>query len=177
MAASVLVAYATRYGSTKDVAEAVAETLRNAGLDVDVRPIREVDTVEGYSSIVLGAPLYIGRLLGDFHNFLTKQHDALAQRPVAVFALGPTAPDERQFREAREQLDVELRKHPWLTPVATEMFGGKYDPSRLSFSHKLLAALPVSPLHGLPASDARDWTAIRAWAADLAGKLQAPSPR
>jgi menaquinone-dependent protoporphyrinogen oxidase len=52
------------------------------------------------------------------------------------------------------------------------MFGGKYDPSKLSFFHRLLTALPASPLHGLPASDLRDWTAIRAWANDLAAKLQ-----
>ena len=42
MSASVLVAYATRYGSTQEVAEAVAATLRERGLEVDVQPMRKV---------------------------------------------------------------------------------------------------------------------------------------
>lgn len=69
------------------------------------------------------------------------------------------------------QLDKALEEYPWLTPVAIEMFVGKYDPAKLRFAHKLLAALPASPLHGMPASDHRNWEAIRAWASDLASKL------
>jgi menaquinone-dependent protoporphyrinogen oxidase len=56
------------------------------------------------------------------------------------------------------------------------MFGGKYDPSKLSFPHRLLTALPASPLHEMMASDLRDWAAIRAWASDLAQKLQHALP-
>lgn len=91
---------------------------------------------------------------------------------MAVFALGPLSADEKEMLDARSQLDQELEKHPWLTPVAVEMFIGKYDPSKLSLFHKLLAALPPTPLHGLPASDARDWPAIRAWASGLDQKLR-----
>ena len=68
------------------------------------------------------------------------------------------------------------RKYPWLTPVAREMFGGKYEPARLRFSDRLIAKLPASPLHEMPASDVRDWTAIRAWAGDLAQQLRSDSP-
>lgn len=59
MSASILVTYATRYGSTQEVAEAVAETLREAGLEVDVQPARKVRTLEGRRAVVLGAPLYM----------------------------------------------------------------------------------------------------------------------
>ena len=61
MTASVLVAYATRYGSTQEVAEAVATMLRVRGLEVDIQPMREVRTLEGYRAVVLGTPLYMGR--------------------------------------------------------------------------------------------------------------------
>src|SRR5439155_16364683 len=54
MSASVLVGYATRYGSTQEVAEAVAATLRERGLEVDIQPMREVRTLERYRAIVLG---------------------------------------------------------------------------------------------------------------------------
>lgn len=58
MSESVLVAYATRYGSTQEVAEAVAATLRERGLEVDIQPMRKVRALAGYSAVVLGAPLY-----------------------------------------------------------------------------------------------------------------------
>ena len=65
------------------------------------------------------------------------------------------------------QLDKELLKFPWFTPVAIEIFGGKFDPATLSFPYNLLPALKQ-----MPPSDARDWTAIRAWALGLAAQLQ-----
>ena len=90
---------------------------------------------------------------------------------MAIFTLGPTQSDEKEWEGVHAQLDQELAKVPWLTPVALELFGGKYDPA------KLLATLPASPLHQMPASDLRDWTAIRAWASDLAAKLQPALPQ
>ena len=59
MSAPVLVAYATRYGSTQEAAEAVAATLRERGLEAEVRPAREVRSLDGYNAVVLGAPLYM----------------------------------------------------------------------------------------------------------------------
>lgn len=173
MNTSILVAYATRYGSTQEVAEAVAGALREGGLEVAIQQMREVRSLEGYGAVVLGAPLYIGHWHKDAHQFLAQHRAALTQRPVAIFALGPAATgDEQEWQGSRANLDQELATIPWLTPVAVELFGGKYEPAKLSFSHKLLAALPASPLHGLPPSDLRDWTAIRAWANNLAAKLQ-----
>jgi menaquinone-dependent protoporphyrinogen oxidase len=172
MSAAVLVAYATRYGSTQEVAEAVAATLREGGLEVAIQPMEKVRTLEEYSAVVLGAPLYMGRWHKDALDFLSRQQEALRKRPVAIFALGPLHDDEVEWQGSRATLENELAKFAWLTPIALEMFGGKYDPLRLGFSHRLLAALPASPLHGLPASDIRDWTTIRAWASNLAAKLQ-----
>jgi menaquinone-dependent protoporphyrinogen oxidase len=171
MSDTVLVVYATRYGSTQEVAERVAATLREAGLQVDVKRARDVRALEGYCAIVLGAPLYIGRWLKDAHRFLARFQADLSQRPVAVFSLGPTRLEEMKVPDVRAQLDQELNKYPWLKPVASELFGGKYDPATLRFPDSLAATLPASPLHGAPASDARDWEAIRAWTNDVAGKL------
>ncbi len=69
-------------------------------------------------------------------------------------------------------LDKELGKFPWLAPVTVELFGGRYDPSKLRFPDSLIASLPASPLHGAPASDVRDWVAIRAWATSLVARFQ-----
>jgi menaquinone-dependent protoporphyrinogen oxidase len=170
MPGSVLVAYATRYGSTQEVAEAVAATLRERGLGVDIQPMRKARTLEGYSAVVLGAPLYMFRWHRDALHFLSRHRKALTERPAAIFALGPFHDDEKEWQDARAQLDKELAKFPWLTPVALGVFGGKFDPAKLGFPLNLLPALKQ-----MPASDIRDWTAIRAWASDLAVKLQPAS--
>lgn len=175
MAASILIAYATRYGSTQEVAEAVGARLRERGLGAEVRRAREVRSLDGFSAVVLGAPLYIGSLLREARKFLERHRTALSQMPVAIFALGPVSAGA-ELEGSRTQLDAALAKLPWLTPAATEVFVGKYDPAQLRFPDSLLAALPASPLHGLPAHDGRDWPAIRAWADTLPAALLPESP-
>jgi menaquinone-dependent protoporphyrinogen oxidase len=172
MSVSILVAYATRYGSTQEVAAVVAAILREGGREVDLQPMLEVQTLDGYGAVVLGAAVYIGKWHKEAHQFLLRHQKALRQRPVAVFALGPLHRDEREMQGARAKLDTELAQYPWLTPIALEMFIGRYDPARLRFPDSLIAKLPGTPLHGLPASDFRDWAAIRAWAKNLAVQLQ-----
>jgi menaquinone-dependent protoporphyrinogen oxidase len=89
---------------------------------------------------------------------------------VAIFVLGPTHDpyDEEEWQDSRAQLDKELSKFPWLTSVALEMFGGNYDPAYLRFPLNLMVGKE-------PASDLRDWVAIRAWAGDLVARLQPAS--
>ncbi|HYG58218.1 MAG TPA: flavodoxin domain-containing protein [Symbiobacteriaceae bacterium] len=166
MSASVLVGYVSRYGSTKEVAEAIAGTLRKCGLSVDTRPLREVRTLGEYGAVVLGAPLFMFRWHKDALGFLARHQKALMERPVAVFVLGPTHDpyDEKEWQDSRAQLDKELANFPWFEPVALEMFGGKYDPACLRFPLNLLAGKT-------PASDIRDWPAIRAWASTLPQSL------
>ena len=181
MSASILVAYATRYGSTQEVAVAVAAMLRERGLEVELQPMRKVRTLAGYRAVVLGAPLYIGSLHKDAQRFLSRYRESLMERPpegirVAIFALGPTHADEMEWLGSRAQFDKELAKYPWLNPVALEMFGGKYDPAKLRFPDNLLEALPASPMHNMPASDVRDFALIRTWASNLTAKLQPALP-
>ncbi|MGO8948217.1 MAG: flavodoxin domain-containing protein [Ktedonobacterales bacterium] len=167
MSASVLVAYATRYGSTQEVAEVVTATLREQGLGVDVKPIQEVHTLDGYLAVVLGAPLYMFHWHKDALHFLQRYREALSTRQVVIFAVGPLHDEAKEFQGAREQLDKELAKFPWLTPTVITIFGGKLDPTKLTFPHNLVPALK-----NMPPSDVRDWAAIKAWAGDLARKLQ-----
>jgi menaquinone-dependent protoporphyrinogen oxidase len=171
MSTSVLVGYATRHGSTQEVAEAVAETLRDSGLAVDVQPVGEVRSLDGYSAVVLGAPLYMYRWHKDARRFLSRQRKALAERAVAVFALGPVHDphDEEEWQDSWSQLNEELAKYPWFRPVALEMFGGKFDPELLRF--------PINVMAGQePATDIRDWAAIRDWASNLPALLEPALP-
>ena len=155
-----------RYGSTEEVAEAIAAALRESGLTVDVRPLREVRSLAEYGAVVLGAPLFMFHWHKDALGFLSRHREALATRPVAVLALGPVHDpyDEKEWQSSRDQFDKELAPFPWLAPVALEIFGGRYDPASLRF--------PLSLFGGkVPASDIRDWAAICAWALALPAKL------
>lgn len=167
MSNSILVTFSTIYGSTQEVAERVAATLREQGLDVDLLPIKQVRSLDPYRAVVLGAPLYMFHWHKDALNFLSKHRAVLAQKPVAIFALGPINNVEKEFQDARAMLDKELAKYSWLTPVAIEIIGGKMDPSKFRFPHNLIPAM-----NKMPASDIRDWTAIRTWASNLPTKFQ-----
>ena len=160
MSASILVTYATRYGSTKEVAETIAADLREHGLEIVIQPLRQVRSLEGYRAVVMGAAFYIFHWHKDARHFLSKHRKELATRPVAIFALGPL-PNTDEKGSAQVQFTKVLAKHPWLTPVAAEMFGGKLDPARMHF-----------PYNRMPAGDARDWQAIHRWAHSVAEKLQ-----
>ncbi len=167
MADTILIAYATRYGSTQEVAGKIAATLRENGLPANVQPVKQVRTLEGYRAVVVGAPLYMSDWLKETRDFLSRHRATLTTWPVAVFALGPTEDKEKDWTETRQQLDKVLAKFPWLRPVAVELFGGKFDPARLTFPYNLIPALKR-----MPVSDIRDWEAIQAWASSLVEKLR-----
>jgi len=166
MSGSVFVGYATRSGSTKEVAEAIGAAFRDRGLEVDCHPLRNTRTLVGCRMLVLGAPLYMFHWHKDALAFLSMHRQALEKLPVAVFALGPFHDEEKEWQEVRAQFDRELAKVPWFAPVAREVFGGKFDPTQLRFPMNLIPAMKK-----MPASDIRNWGAIRAWADDLATRL------
>ena len=153
----ILVAYGSKRGSTREVAEAIAGTLRGRGRIVEVQPAAEVEDLAAYDGVVLGGSLYFGRWHEDAVAFLKRHRDALRDRPLAVFALGPKTTAERDVAESRARLDRALRD---VEPATVAVFGGVVDPAKLRF-----------PFNRLPASDARDWDAIVAWAEEVESLL------
>ncbi len=125
MEMKVLVAFATTHGSTQEAAGVVAETLRGQGLEVDLRPARDVRSLEGYGAVVLGAPIYMFHLHQDTQRFLSRHQKALSGLPVAVFAGGPFGKgDGSEWQEVRKSLDKDLARYAWLAPVSVEVIGG-----------------------------------------------------
>jgi menaquinone-dependent protoporphyrinogen oxidase len=161
MNASILVAYATKKGSTAEVAAEVAARLSAHGLVADVRAAHDVGGLDGYDGVVLGSAIYMGRLHADARDFLHRYRSKLAGLPVAVFAMGPRTLTEEDVAGSRQQLDTALAKEPMLQPLSTAIFGGVLDPSQQHF-----------PFNRMPASDARDWDAIHSWADGIAARFE-----
>jgi menaquinone-dependent protoporphyrinogen oxidase len=165
----ILVTYASPYGSTQEVAEVIGEVLRSNGLEVDILPLRKVGKLDDYRVVVLGIPLYMFRWHQDARRFLSRQRKAIANGlPVALFTGGPSGTaDEDEWNEVRHQVDQELARYPWFKPLSTHLVGGRFDPQKLHFPYSLIPAL-----HQLPATDFRDWPAIRSWASSLVAQFQ-----
>jgi menaquinone-dependent protoporphyrinogen oxidase len=160
---TVLIAYASKHGSTREVADAIAAALEPSGHVADVRPAAAVDDPGAYDAVVLGAPLYMGRWHKDARAFVRRHRKALQRVPVAVFALGPLEEDPAQWREAEEQLEKALAALPDVDAVDVKLFGGALHPEDLHF-----------PFSRMEAADVRDWAAIRAWGAGLPERLGLP---
>jgi menaquinone-dependent protoporphyrinogen oxidase len=149
----VLVTYATKNGSTTDVAQAIVSRLREHGCTVDIQPARNVHNANEFDGIVVGAPIYSGRWLSGAHHILKRLSKLEPeQRPaVAIFALGPRRDEgPENWVVPKAQFDRALGKHPSVIPVSTALFGGA-DPPKKS-----------------PRRDIRDWDAIKTWANELA---------
>lgn len=145
---AALVVYATRNGSTREVAEAVAHRMRTSGATVECRDARGVrGPVDDVDLVVVGGPLYSGRWHRDARRFL-KQH-RYELTAVAVFAMGPRTDTTEGWVRARLQLDQALAKLPWLSPTSVTVFGG------------------VDPPATHAGRDLRDWDTIDRWAARL----------
>lgn len=172
MDARILVAYATRNGSTAEIARAVGKEFTTAGFDVDVDEIKTISTIAGYRAVVIGGPLYMGRVDGAVGKFTGRYHEHLQKVPVAAFAAGlaPKNPDPRAVEQAMGALKKSLEP---LTPVDLALFAGKLDPAKVNFLMRKFLEMAK-----IPAGDFRDWELIAAWARDLPEKMGiSPAPK
>ena len=160
---NVLIAHASKYGSTAEVAESIAAALRGRCVHADVLPAGEVTSLDGYDGVMLGGGIYMGRWHRGARRFARDFDLELGGMPVAVFALGPVDEVPEHRASSRRQFDHAVARLGF-RPFATALFGGAVDPRKLGF-----------PFNRMPACDARDWETIRAWAIDVAdGFLSAP---
>ncbi len=153
---TVLVAYATKRGSTREVAADVGRVIRQSGLEVEISPAREVKKLDRYQAVVLGGALYMGRWHKDARRMLKRFSSELTSLPFAVFAMGPKETTSEALESAAAELTKALAEVPEVHPFSTAIFGGVIDPTKLHF-----------PFSRMPAGDARDWDAIQDWANEV----------
>ncbi|MGE3908493.1 MAG: flavodoxin domain-containing protein [Chloroflexota bacterium] len=171
MNARVLIAYASRTGSTAEVAKAVGQEMRAAGWQTDVLPVEGVRDITGYDALILGTAIRIGKPLSEAMRFARQHQGDMATRPVAYFMLCDTLhEDTPHSREVAQDYLTPLRKIR--QPVSEGLFGGVKD---FSTAHPLLRWFAMRVLR-LAEGDWRNWDEIRAWAAALPDKLAMAGP-
>ena len=157
----VLVAYASKCGSTGEVAAAIAQALCAHGMTVDVRRIDEVSDVATYDAFVVGSAIRMGSWLGEAKRFVEANVETLRAAPTAFFTVHMLNLDDSEESTAARAAYV-APVHAIMQPQAEAFFAGKLDLDRMSFVDRM-----VSKMMKAQNEDKRDWAAIEAWAGEL----------
>jgi menaquinone-dependent protoporphyrinogen oxidase len=163
--AKILVAYASKQGSTAEIAQAIAKELQASGHTADAADVTGIRSLEGYAGVVIGGPMYMGHIDPRVRKFAKRHAGELAKLPVAGFVvcLAAASKDPEGMAWAEKALHKALGP---VQPVAETIFAGKLEPEKLSWFQRWIIKMVNSPV-----GDFRDWDAIRAWARELAGKM------
>jgi len=158
---NILVTYATRAGSTVDVATNIAQTLSKTGIIVDVLPIEHVRDVDGYDAAIIGSAIRMGHWLPEAVAFVKANREDLSKIPIAYFLVsGFLRDDNPEMRKTvRSYLDPVCAI---LEPQSIGMFAGKMDYQKLSWLDRFIAKMVRAP-----EGDWRNWQAIQHWGHDL----------
>ena len=171
MSRMILVAYASRTGSTAEVAQAIGESFVQKGSMVDVQPMQEVENLSPYTAVVAGSAIQDRAWLPEAVQFVRTYQRELNQVPCAIFALCMTLAmrDGERYRPQVSDWLSPVRR--LVQPVSEGIFAGILDIDRIpSFNNRLKFRLSVA--FGVwSQGDHRDWDAIYQWADDLHAKL------
>lgn len=157
----ILVTYASKAGSTGEVARAIGEVLTAKGATVDVTPVNGVANLQDYQAVIIGSAIRMGRWMPEAKSFVETNQAYLRQVPTAYFncGLGLREESEKTRGEALGYMDSVCSI---VEPVSRGAFAGKLDYSKLSF----LEGLIMKAMGDQP-GDFRPWETIRAWAESL----------
>ena len=164
----VLVAYASKYGATEAIAEAIAAALQAGGVRADVARCKDVKDLEPYSAVVLGSAVYVGRWRREAADFLRHAEAKLVRVPVWLFSSGPTG-----YSDAAALL------HGWRFPIALQGLADRIAPRDIAVFHGALDPKQLNPFDAFivrnvkaPLGDFRDLDAVAAWARTILAELK-----
>lgn len=164
----VLVAYATKYGATAEIAQRIGLVLQQRGLYTDVVSVDQVRDITPYNAIVLGSAVYIGQWRKEAVGFLRSYTNALSACPVWLFSSGPTGDGDAVELTKGWRLPAKLESVvEQIGPQSITVFHGALDTQKLNFIEKWMIKNVKAPI-----GDFRDWDAIEAWAKGIASELK-----
>ena len=165
----VLVAYASKYGATAEIAEKIGSSLNQAGVPAQVLPADRVSDMAAYSGLILGSAVYIGRWRKEAIKLLQSNEAVLVGKPVWLFSSGPTG--EGDPEELLSGWNLPGKLHPIAERIGIRdiaVFHGAVDADKLNFVEKFMLKNVKAPI-----GDFRDWDAIESWSAGIADELKA----
>lgn len=172
----ILVVYASRHGATEGIAVRIADTLERHGLEVTLQGAGEPDDIAEFDAFVIGSAAYMGHWDREVAAFARRHATFLATRPVWLFSSGPVGKD-RYDAKGRDQLEAARPREfaelaASIQPREEKVFFGAYDPGREggTLAERLVMKVPAIR-EAMPIGDFRDWSAIEAWADDIARQL------
>jgi menaquinone-dependent protoporphyrinogen oxidase len=168
MSDKVLVAYASKHGSTAEIAKKIGEVLAGAGLEVDVQPVKKVKDLAPYQAVIVGSAVYIGMWQKDAVRFVKANQGKLADRKVWIFSSGPTGEGDpvELLRGWKLPSKVEPIAEA-INPRGVAVFHGNVDPDTLSGMEKMMIKQVEAPT-----GDFRDWNMIAGWAEGVAAEIK-----
>jgi menaquinone-dependent protoporphyrinogen oxidase len=164
MTRKVLVACASRHGSTMDIADAIAGVLSARGCDVTDKEVDEVASVDGFDAAVIGSAVYVGRWMSDAVSFIEDNAAGLSRIPVWLFSSGPLGDPPKPEGDPTTIAEL-LTK---ITPRGHRVFKGRLDTGLLGLGEKVIVGMVKAPK-----GDFRDFGEIEAWAREIADELAA----
>jgi menaquinone-dependent protoporphyrinogen oxidase len=159
----ILVTWASKHGSTADIAHTIGGTLREHGAHVEMCPIDSANLDDAYDAYVIGSAVYAGHWMKQAKEFVKRHRATLIPAPVWLFSSGPLGHPPQPADATIDVADLFANT----APHEHRIFGGKLDKAQLSFPEKAI----VAALHA-PDGDFRDWDEIRSWADRIANALQ-----
>jgi menaquinone-dependent protoporphyrinogen oxidase len=174
-----VVVYASKYGSTRGIAEFIAEKLRQAGTQAEARHVGEVQNPGDYDAFVIGSAVYMMHWMKEATEFVKGNRALLADRPVWLFSSGPLGTETKDAQGQDLHTVTEPKEiaefRELIKPRDHRVFFGALDSSKLGFGHRMLRKLPAGR-NLLPEGDFRDWKDIEAWAISIARALETTEP-
>lgn len=170
----VLIAYASRCGSTGSIAEAIGGVLCGVGASVDVRLVKKVKDLSPYQAVIVGSAIRAGRWLPEATNFVKDNQDSLSRLPTAYFVVCLTMKDDTPGNRHKvlAYLDPVRKGVPKITPTTVGLFPGVVDFNKLSFVHETMLKA-----RGVVEGDYRNWPAVKGWASNMGPGLFAAQRR
>lgn len=175
MTNKILVTYASRTGTTAEVAEAIRNALKESGAEVDVLPMQEVTDVSPYHAVIAGSAIRAGKWLPEAVQFVRAHQSMLRHKPFAMYTVCITLAmsDTEQYQKAVSAWTAPVRAI--VPPLSEGFFAGMIDFKKLPFNWETLKLRATVALGIFPRGDRRNWNAIRAWAESLKPMLLIPA--
>ncbi len=163
----ILVTYASRAGSTAEVAEAIGRTLREGGAQVDILPMAKVNDLSAYGAVVAGSAIRGSKWLPEAVQFIQTHRSALAAKRFALFTVCITMAmkNAENYRSGVMGWIAPVRN--MVKPLSEGLFAGRLDFTKLPFNKDTLLLRLSVALGIFPRGDHRDWDAIHTWANGL----------